>query len=55
VGVQEVRWEGGGIESTSEYTFFCRKGSENHELGKRFFVFCITGFLDFVHVQNAEH
>jgi hypothetical protein len=29
VGVQEVRWEGGG----TEYTFFYGKGNENHELG----------------------
>jgi hypothetical protein len=33
VGVQEVRWEGGGTEPAGEYTFFSRKGNENHELG----------------------
>jgi hypothetical protein len=33
VGVQEVRWEGGGTESAEEYTFFYGKGNENHELG----------------------
>jgi hypothetical protein len=31
VGVQEVRWEGGGIEPAGEYTFFYGKGNENHE------------------------
>jgi exonuclease III len=33
VGVQEVRWDGGGTEPAGEYTFFYGKGSENHELG----------------------
>jgi hypothetical protein len=26
VGVQEVRWDGGGTEPAVEYTFFCGKG-----------------------------
>jgi exonuclease III len=33
VGVQEVRWERGGTKPAGEYTFFYRKGNENHELG----------------------
>jgi hypothetical protein len=33
VGVQDVRWEGGGTEPAGEYTFFHGKGNENHELG----------------------
>jgi exonuclease III len=31
VGMQEVRWEGGGTEPAGEYTFF---GNENHESGE---------------------
>jgi exonuclease III len=38
VGVQEVRWEGGGTEPAAEYTVVYGKGNENHELGTGFFV-----------------
>jgi hypothetical protein len=38
VGMQEVRWEGGGTEPAGEYKIFYRKGNENHELGTGFFV-----------------
>jgi hypothetical protein len=37
VGVQDVRWEGGGTEPAGEYTFFFGKGNEIHELGTVFF------------------
>jgi hypothetical protein len=36
VGVQEVRWGGSGTEPAGEYTFFYRKGNENHELAQVF-------------------
>jgi hypothetical protein len=38
VGVQEVRWHGGGTERAGECTYFCGKGNENYELGTGFFV-----------------
>jgi hypothetical protein len=44
LGVQEVRWEGGGIKHAGEYTFFSGKQNENHELG--------TGFV--VHKRNIS-
>jgi hypothetical protein len=37
VGLQEVRWDRGGTEPTSEYMFLCVKGNGNHELGAGFF------------------
>jgi hypothetical protein len=37
VGVQEVRWDRGGIEPAAEYTFFYGNGNDNYELGTGFF------------------
>jgi hypothetical protein len=38
VGVQKARWDGGGTEPASEYTFLYVKGNKNHELGTGSFV-----------------
>jgi len=37
VGVQEVSWDKGGTVRAGDYSFFCGKGNENHQLG--------TGYL----------
>ncbi|PNF20264.1 hypothetical protein B7P43_G15395 [Cryptotermes secundus] len=37
-GVQEVRWDGGGIAPAGDHTFLYGKGHENHELDTGFFV-----------------
>jgi len=38
VGLQEVRWDKGGIVSVGEYTLFHGKGNGIHQLGIGFFV-----------------
>jgi exonuclease III len=38
VGIQEVRWDGGGPEPAGQYTFFYGKENQNHELGTGVFV-----------------
>jgi hypothetical protein len=38
VGLQEVRWEGGGMEPAGENTFLYREGNENHKLRAGFIV-----------------
>jgi hypothetical protein len=35
-GMQEVRWDRGGIAPADENTFFYEKANENHELGTGF-------------------
>jgi exonuclease III len=38
VGVQEVRWDKGGIERVEDYTFFYGAGNEDNQLWTRFLV-----------------
>jgi hypothetical protein len=42
VGVQEVKWEGGGTEPEGEYTFFYRKWNQKNEVGTVSFVCFIS-------------
>jgi hypothetical protein len=39
LAVQEVRLDRGGSEPAGEYTFFCGKVNENHELWTGFFLY----------------
>jgi len=38
VGVQEVRWDKGGMVRAGDYNFFYGKGIKNHQLGTEFFL-----------------
>ena len=39
LGVQEVRWDKGGIVRGGNYIFFYGQGKENHQFGTGFFVY----------------
>jgi hypothetical protein len=56
VGVQEVRWEGGGTEPAGEFTFLCINGYENHELGTSFFFFVHKRIISAVNrAESVSH
>jgi hypothetical protein len=44
VGVQEIKCNRGGTESTGEYTFYYERGNENRELGCVVVVVCLFVF-----------
>ena len=37
VDVQEIRWDKGGTTRSGDYTLFCGKRNENHQLGTEYF------------------
>ena len=39
LGVQEVRWDKGGIVRGGNHIFFYGQGKENHQFGTGFFVY----------------
>jgi hypothetical protein len=47
MGVQGVRWEGGGTKPAAEYTFFYRQENKNHELR------VVTGFFEHKKIMSA--
>jgi hypothetical protein len=38
VGVQEIRWDKGGTELASDYTFFYGNGNVDHHIGTGYIV-----------------
>jgi hypothetical protein len=54
VGVQKVRWEGGGTEPAGEYTFLYIKENANHKLGSDFFLCIRESYLQSVPVHSAN-
>jgi hypothetical protein len=38
MGVQEARWDRGGTEPATDFTFFCGNGNKNQEFGVGFFI-----------------
>jgi hypothetical protein len=38
LGVQEVRWDKGGIVRAGDYIFLYGQGNENYQFGTRFFL-----------------
>jgi hypothetical protein len=51
VGVEEVRWDGGGTEPAGQYIFFYGKGNQNHVLGTGFFVHKGIPIVSSVHIK----
>jgi hypothetical protein len=55
VGVQKVRWNGGGTEPAGKYTFLYGRGNENHALGTGFSYIRELLIRSFAFIRSLTH
>jgi hypothetical protein len=45
VGIQQIRWDKGGVEPAGDYAFFYGRGSADHRIGTDFLVYKWVEFV----------